>query len=85
MSEQKVIKKNKLIIEDEIDFNNQVFRKNILENILILANKNKTGKEIFDIIMKDNKEVHDDRREGWIFESLCQILIILKCIENLHY
>lgn len=78
-------KKVELIIEDEEKnvFINQVFRKDILANML--ANTKLTGKELFDVIMKENKELHDERRQGWIFETLCQILIILKCIENINY
>ena len=73
-------KKVELIIEDEEKsvFINQVFRKDILANML--ANTKLTGKELFDVIMKENKELYDERRQGWIFETLCQILIILKCI-----
>jgi len=78
-------KKVELIIEDEEKnvFINQVFRKDILVNML--ANTNLTGKELFVVIIKENKELCDERRQGWIFESLCQILIILKCIENINY
>lgn len=78
-------KKVELIIEDEEKsiFINQVFRKDILVNML--ANRKLTGKELFDMIMKENKELFDERRQGWIFETLCQILIILKCIENINY
>jgi hypothetical protein len=78
-------KKFGLIIEDEEKsvFVNQVFRRDILVNML--ANTNLSGKELFDLIMKENKEAHDERRQGWIFETLCQILIILKCLENISY
>jgi len=82
-------KKVKLIIENDnedkekIIFVNQLIRKDILENILL--NIKLTGKEIFDMIMKENKEILNERRQGWIFESLCSILIILNCIENIHY
>ena len=78
-------KKFGLIIEDEENgvFINQVFRKDILANML--SNKNLTGKELFVMIIKENKDFYDDRRQGWIFESLCQILIILRCIENINY
>ena len=78
-------KKVELIIEDEEKnvFINQVFRKDILANML--ANTKLTGKELFVVIMKENKELYDERRQGWIFETLCQILIILKCIENINY
>ena len=78
-------KKVELIIEDEEKsvFINQVFRKDILANML--ANTKLTGKELFDMIMKENKELYDERRQGWIFETLCQILICLKCMENINY
>jgi len=74
-------------IEDDDEktnnFINQEYRKDILANIL--ANKNLTGKELFNVIMKENKELYHERRQGYIFETLCQILIILKCIENINY
>jgi len=82
---KKLTKKFELIIEDEEKrvFINQVFRRDILANML--ANTKLTGKELFDMIMKENKELCDERRQGWLFETLCQILIILKCIENINY
>jgi hypothetical protein len=64
-------------------FMNQLFRKDILANML--ANTKLTGKELFDMIMKENSDLYNERRQGWIFETLYQILIILKCIENLNY
>ena len=64
-------------------FNIQKYRKDILSNML--ANLKLTGKEMYDLIMMENKEVIDERRQGWIFESLCQILIVLKCVQNLNY
>lgn len=65
------------------NFNIQKYRKDILSNIL--ANINLTGKEMYDLIMMENKEVIDERRQGWIFESLCQILIIMRCVQNINY
>ena len=50
-----------------------------------------TGEELFDMIMKENKEVCDETsegyetRQGWIYEALCQILIAAKCVENVNY
>ena len=79
-------KKYILMDEDEVDekvFINQVFRKDILANML--SNTNLIGKELFQVIMKENKQLHDERRQGWVFETLCQILIILKCIKNINY
>lgn len=63
-------------VELIIVFINQVFRKDILVNML--ANTKLPGKELFDVIMKENGELQDERRQGWIFETLFQILIILK-------
>lgn len=64
-------------------FNIQKYRKDILSNML--ANTKLTGKQLFDLIMLETKEVIDERRQGWIYESLCQILIVLKCVQNLNY
>ena len=64
-------------------FNKQVVRKDILANML--TNTKLTGKELFELIMKENKESEDERRQGWIFESICQILILLKCVQNINY
>ena len=65
------------------NFNIQKYRKDILSNML--ANLKLSGKEMYDLIMMENKEVIDERRQGWIFESLCQILILLKCVQNINY
>ena len=51
----------------------------------MLANLKLSGKEMYDLIMMENTEVVDERRQGWIFESLCQILIALKCVQSLNY
>ena len=64
-------------------FTKQTFRKDILENML--RNTYLTGKELFNFILQDNKESMDERRRGWIFETLCQILIIIKCVQNINY
>ena len=61
----------------------QCIRKDILENMLV--NTNLTGKELFELIIQENKEKCDESRQGWIFETLTQILIIVKCIENINY
>lgn len=63
-------------VELIIVFINQAFRKDILVNMLV--NTKLPGKELFDVIMKENGELQDEMRQGWIFETLCQILIILK-------
>jgi len=63
-------KKVESIIENEEKsvFNKQVLRKDVLANML--ANIKLTGKELFDVIMKENKELYDKRRQGWIFETI---------------
>jgi site-specific DNA-methyltransferase (adenine-specific) len=67
----------------QLSFNVQKYRKDILSNML--ANLKLSGKEMFDLIMMENTEVVDERRQGWIYESLCQILIVLKCVQGLNY
>jgi hypothetical protein len=69
--------------KEEPLFLQQVLRKDILENMI--RNTHLSGKEIFNIVMKENKEVNEERRQGWIFETLCQILIVLKCIIGTSY
>ena len=81
-----VLKSNVIIIHKNVsdtEFVEQVFRKDILRNML--ANTKLTGKELFDLIIKENKESCSESRQGLIFETLCQILIILKCVENINY
>jgi hypothetical protein len=80
---QKIKSKSLSKMAVENDFINQIYRKDVLENML--ANANLTGKDLFNFIMRENKEFCDERRQGWVFETLCQILIILKCIENINY
>jgi site-specific DNA-methyltransferase (adenine-specific) len=72
-----------LVEETSRNFNKQTVRKDILANLLM--NRDLSAKELFKGIMNENKEINDERRQGWIFETLCQILIILKCIEHVHY
>jgi hypothetical protein len=44
--------KVKLIIEEE---NDQIIRKDLLENMLLmLSNKNISGKDLFDLLMEEN-------------------------------
>ena len=62
---------------------NQVIRKDVLTNML--SNITLSGKDLFNLIIKENKESCDERRQGWIFETICQILVILKCIEYINY
>jgi len=64
-------------------FITQVARKDVLANMLV--NTHLTGSQLFHFILYENKDTRDERRQGWLFETLCQILIILKCIANINY
>jgi hypothetical protein len=76
--------KSPLIVNEvKFVFNKQFIRSDILNNML--SNSHLKGKDLFDMILKENKEMLDERRQGFIFEGLCQILIILKCIPNLNF
>ena len=78
-SETKQERVNRLFVDQKL-------RIDILANMLMLANLLHTGRELFDIIMNDNRDGDETRagRQGWIFETLCQILIVLKCT-NIGY
>ena len=76
--------KRKLKIVPKKNFTEQSHRKDVLQNMI--SNTHLTGKELFDLIMTDYKNVaNEERRQGWIFECLCQILIALKCFGDLIY
>lgn len=87
MSQSRVIdKKKSKKLKINPYFTDQIYRKDILINMLINVQATSiTSKNLFHMIMSDNKESYDERRGGWIFETLGQILIILKCIENINY
>lgn len=82
-----VVKEEMPVIEDiyvnEVAFINQIYRKDILTNML--SNTNLTGQYLFNLLLKEHDKTIQERRYGWIFESICQILIVLKCIENINY
>jgi hypothetical protein len=67
---------------NQIDFTKQIIRTDILVNIL----KNYTikPKELFDKLMTDNNTIDDDKRKGFIFETISIILLISKCL-NIDY
>lgn len=76
----------KLVIEEDEKgrFVKQDIRIDVLENMLL--NTHLKGKELFELNMTENGHlIYNPTRQGWIFEVLCQILIILKCIENINY
>ena len=80
-------KKPILIIEDddaEYDFVRQVTRKDVLRNML--KNTSLTGEEMFELIITDNNDKDTNSiRQGWLFESLWQIVIILKGVNGINY
>ena len=65
-------------------FIKQIIRKDILNNIL--NNITLSGRELFNILITDNYSdpLPDERRTGFIFETICIILEICKCI-NIDY
>ena len=85
----KKVKPILIIVDDDEPNENfvpQLTRKNVLQNIL--TNMYITGKEIFKLIMSDNSvgvSSGDETRQGWLFETLCIILIVSKCIAGLNY
>jgi hypothetical protein len=72
----------KTIEQESLNIQPQIYRKDVLINML--SNVNKSGEEIFDLLLNENKKV-DETRQGWIFETICQILITLKCIYGVNY
>ena len=98
---KKTIKKKLIIEEDnEIElldkiisennemsyFVNQITRKDVLNNMLL--NPKLGGKNLFKLIIKENNPLCEDRdetREGWLYETFWEIIIILKCVENINY
>ena len=61
------------------------FRRNVLENIIL--NKHLSSKKLFQVIMFDNNMNIQDNytRQGFVFETICQILVITKSIVGLNY
>ena len=65
-------------------FIKQLFRDDILKNMLSLIQLG--GKEMYNIIMSDNNSSFtSERRQGWIYESVFQLLVVLKCVEGISY
>ncbi len=65
-----------------MDFTKQTYRIDVLFNIL----KNNTidAKELYNSLMTDNNTTNDDKRKGFLFETLSIILLISKCL-NIDY
>ena len=82
LSTQKV----ELVIHEDTTqvFKPQILRRDILENMLL--NKNLLpANELFELLMNENKGIPDERRQGWIYETLFIILSVVKCVKNVNY
>jgi len=66
-------------------FKKQIIRTDILSNML--SHKQLSGEKLFELLMTDGNSsiTRDETRQGWIFESIVQIVILLKCMTGLHY
>ena len=69
------------------NFISQKNRVHILENMINNLSGNIKPEDIYNYIMHDNNVTIADnyRRQGWIFESLCEILIYTRCIPEIDY
>jgi len=59
-------------------FECQIIRKNVLTNML--RHVHLSGSELFHLIMTETNEACNETRQGWLFETLSQILIMTKCM-----
>lgn len=66
-----------------MSFQDQIIRKDVLINML--NNMHLSKKELFNIIMSENNKKPNDSRAGYLFETLCEILIFSKCINGINY
>ena len=64
-------------------FTKQVYRQDILENMLNFMCL--TGTALYELVMTDNHTSSDESRQGDLFESLCEILTLLKCFTRINY
>jgi hypothetical protein len=73
-----------LVIEEETNaFVSQLRRKDVLANMLL--NIALGGSIMFTLLMTDNNSDPSDSRQGFLFETICEILVILKCIPGIDY
>lgn len=72
-------------------FIEQETRMDVLRNMYInlsnaeIKEPTRPGKVSYEWIMTDNGGDPSPSRKGFLFETLCQILIVLKCISSLNY
>ena len=71
------------IEEEPNSFVTQIRRRDILTNMLL--NITLGGALLFDLLMTDNKSEPSESRQGDLFETICEILVILKCIPGIDY
>ena len=57
-----------------------IARTDILTNLLSLACQDVKGNDMFESVMTDGHKTPSSSRQGYIYESICMILIITKCM-----
>lgn len=57
-------------------------KKDLLKKML--DNRQLTGETLLEVLLQEGKST-SARRKGYLYESVFQILILLKCIGNIHY
>jgi hypothetical protein len=72
-------------VTGNVIFKKQVIRKDVLINMLY--GMDKTGYDLFQQIMTDDNSVIviDKIRQGFLYETIWELLISLKCIEGIDY
>ena len=72
-------------VTGNVIFNKQVIRKDVLVNML--NGMDKTGNDLFQQIMTDDNSVIviDKIRQGFLYETIWELLISLNCIEGIDY
>jgi hypothetical protein len=61
----------------------QVIRKDVLQNILLFSHL--PTKELLQLLLNENTSQVNESRRGFIYETLCIILIVTKCVVRLQY
>ena len=62
-----------------MNFLEQKTRKDVLKNIIL--NIDIPSKKLYKMIITDNKTTDDERRIGFLFETISILLIIGKCLK----
>ena len=63
---------------NQMAFTKQIIRNDVLFNML--NNNTIKVKELYHILMTDNNTIDDDKRKGFLFETISIILLISKCL-----